>query len=109
MARHYLIRKTKQQRVERNDEIVKYHQDKYPISENEYLSIIEYFGDLSRRNASLFGMLATEISILHKIGRTRILQLKDGETFEVNQYDRTILDIVAKLIPAEVMEEVNYG
>lgn len=109
MGKYYLLRKTKQQRIESQNERITLNRDKYPLSKNAYLSIVEYFGEISKRNKSLFGDLATVLSILHKTGRIKTLQLEDGKAFEVNRYDKIILDRVAKLLPDEVLREVSGG
>lgn len=105
MKKYYLIKKTKPQRVERNKALIKMNRDKYPISNNEYLSVVEYFGNISMRNRFLIGHLASTFSVLSRVGRTRIFQAEGDEVFEVNRYDRILLSKIETIIPAEILKE----
>ena len=105
--KYYLVHKTKPLKQERQEKDRILHQEikgKYSITNNTYVSIVEYFGEMSMRNKVMIGQIVNDFSVLLKIGRKHIIQMEDGQTIEVNQYDKTVIDLIAKIIPIEVLK-----
>lgn len=105
----YILRKTKPE-VKLLDSYLKESlRCKYPITENEYLSIVEYFGDISQRNRALLGLLANTLSVIQRIGRLKVLQKEGDEVFNVNRYDIEVLQTLKRIVPMEIINEPKGG
>lgn len=106
MARYFLLKeKTKPQRVRQEKQKVTLLRGKHPKSDNDYQSIVEFFGEISSRNRHIIGHIAIGLSSLLRIGRTKTMQIEDGEALEVNRYDVTILQTIKSIIPIKVLQE----